>query len=749
MKLTGIAPVNSIVLSGISGPDAVRRAADGVPQSVRIFRTGRTDMTMDGAPLVADIDRADLAAFADYYTGKGHLIPVDCEHLLAKLAQLIGVDEADLISQAPILGERAAAGFCSLQLSDDGNELWAHFSKWTARARELFLADADGVYGYFSPAIRGLITGKLRITSITLTNEPSISKQDLLAASDRTGSDAGLRMAVAIHAEPTAKKGEAHMKGLDKLAQMLGIDLVALSGEHPDLGPVIAAVTELMHRQSLFLAGIRDAIHLSADAGLDQAHGLILALAQKANGDAASLTDLQSRLDSLESQEKTRYIESLAAAGKLTASMLPWARKQDMAALRDYAATAPVIVPKARIIDALGGANGASDEAMLSDTTRSIAAECGFTPAAVAKANRLKIAAVAAMAIVAMWIAPRCAVATAATANRDTQERSGRAVSLVQASNVIWQGTIVCVNSSATAQPATDAASVKAIGMAGEKSDNTGSAYSATRAITVQRGVFRFANGSSFDDSDIGSLAYVLDDSTVGSAADCTYDVVVGVIIDVDSNGVWVDMYAIGGQGAMSGTTLATTGNASIGGTLAVAGAVTLDSTADCDSVTVDAGAGVDTQAAGTLALGASTATKVEVADAGVETEVQGTLDVHEAAQLKVLHTTAVAVTSLTVTAAHYGSMLVVSTNAAVAITLPANGAAVGSWFDVIVAGTDDCAPTVAAATADTLIGPNDADLDSVTWGTGHRIGAYARFVSNGSYWQVLNLGGTTMTYND
>jgi hypothetical protein len=52
----------------------------------------------------------------------------------------------------------------------------------------------------------------------------------------------------------------------------------------------------------------------------------------------------------------------------------------------------------------------------------------------------------------------------------------------------------------------------------------------------------------------------------------------------------------------------------------------------DADNVTVDADAGVDCQAAGTLELGAATADKVEVADASVETEIQGPLDVHEAA---------------------------------------------------------------------------------------------------------------------
>jgi len=107
-------------------------------------------------------------------------------------------------------------------------------------------------------------------------------------------------------------------------------------------------------------------------------------------------------------------------------------------------------------------------------------------------------------------------------------------------------------------------------------------------------------------------------------------------------------------------------------------------------------------------------------------------------------------------TSADYGKVILIVTNAAVAITLPANGAAAGASIEVMVASrsailpsTDDCAPTISAATADTLIGPNDIDLKSVTWATSHRIGARARFTSDGFFWHVENLGGTTMTYSD
>jgi len=65
---------------------------------------------------------------------------------------------------------------------------------------------------------------------------------------------------------------------------------------------------------------------------------------------------------------------------------------------------------------------------------------------------------------------------------------------------------------------------------------------------------------------------------------------------------------------------------------LTSAGALSVISTFDADSVTVDASAGLDTQAAGSLLIGAATATSVEIADTAVATDIQGTLSVDEAA---------------------------------------------------------------------------------------------------------------------
>ena len=210
--------------------------------------------------------------------------------------------------------------------------------------------------------------------------------------------------------------------------------------------------------------------------------------------------------------------------------------------------------------------------------------------------------------------------------------------------------------------------------------------------------------------------------------------------------------------------------------------------TMDVNDVTVDAGSGVDTAAAGALLLGAATATSVEIGDAGVTTDVQGPLtilgttgaglDAVGATALYVgeatatslilgasditttvagplvatsLGTTLDATAARVLTSADYGKLITFTNQAAIAVTLPANGAPAGTWIDICQGSpqNDTTAITVSSTPADTLMTANSADSDSVTFGAGHRIGSYLRFISDGTYWIALNLGQTTMTVTD
>lgn len=285
-----------------------------------------------------------------------------------------------------------------------------------------------------------------------------------------------------------------------------------------------------------------------------------------------------------------------------------------------------------------------------------------------------------------MFLVLLCGMTTFA-ADRDTPERDGQFVQLTAGAAIAKGEMVAILSSDDEAYPAADVASYAVLGRA-ENAAVEGA------AVLVKRGTFRWTNNGSFDDGDIGKLAYVSNSVSVAKAASLANDIPAGRVVDVDSYGVWVDTYH---QDVLL---TATVENLTATGTADITGAAT----------------------------------------------VGGTLTVTGAFRPSVKSTLEITATTLTVTSAHYGKTLLINTNAAVAVTLPANGAAAGSWLDVIIIGSDACAPTVSAATADTLIAPNDAAADSVTYGTGHRIGAAVRFISTGAVWVAINIGSTTMT---
>lgn len=218
------------------------------------------------------------------------------------------------------------------------------------------------------------------------------------------------------------------------------------------------------------------------------------------------------------------------------------------------------------------------------------------------------MAAAMVMAVLALvcWLGGGALAATL-TASRDTPERTGELVSLNVASGaVVYAGGMVAV-SNGVAYPAADLTGYTVVGRAELTVDNSGAAYKAANPVPARRGVFRWANGGSFTAAHLGQFAYVSDDQTVTTAASATADIVAGLIVDIDTSGVWVDTYAVPAQGAASLAALTVAGNAAVGGTLAVTGVATLPQLGGT-TVTVTNNAAV----AGTLAVtGAATAASV------------------------------------------------------------------------------------------------------------------------------------------
>jgi len=130
----------------------------------------------------------------------------------------------------------------------------------------------------------------------------------------------------------------------------------------------------------------------------------------------------------------------------------------------------------------------------------------------------------------------------ALTTTRDTPERGGidRAPG-VAADAVIFAGSLVCLNASGFAVPGAVATTLTAIGRA--EASVTGTATAGEVTVPVRSGVFRFSNSTAGDlitIADIGEDCFVLDDQTVAKTDGTGARSRAGVVVDVDTAGVWV-----------------------------------------------------------------------------------------------------------------------------------------------------------------------------------------------------------------
>lgn len=110
----------------------------------------------------------------------------------------------------------------------------------------------------------------------------------------------------------------------------------------------------------------------------------------------------------------------------------------------------------------------------------------------------------------------------------------------VKASTQIWMGGLVVLDASGWAKPGVTATGLKAWGIA--KASYLGTAVDGAVIGEVWPGTFKFANsgGDPVVQADQGALCYIVDDETVCHTA--TGKSVAGLVIQVDSDGVWVQV---------------------------------------------------------------------------------------------------------------------------------------------------------------------------------------------------------------
>jgi len=186
-----------------------------------------------------------------------------------------------------------------------------------------------------------------------------------------------------------------------------------------------------------------------------------------------------------------------------------------------------------------------------------------------------------------------CAGALTAPRNTTMKTVNSRINVGVYTNTIVYAGSMVAVNSSGYLVEASDAASIQVIGYAMKTVDNTTSGSqpgaSGAQSCDVQTGniYWNQSDANSYSNkSVIGQIAYVANDQTVSvSASGLSYNAIAGVVVDWDPlQGVCVAMgvVPVAGSSAFSSLTVTnaiTAGSISDGGTLAVTGATTLNST--------------------------------------------------------------------------------------------------------------------------------------------------------------------------
>ena len=123
---------------------------------------------------------------------------------------------------------------------------------------------------------------------------------------------------------------------------------------------------------------------------------------------------------------------------------------------------------------------------------------------------------------------------TKLASDRNTKHREGILLGL-EAGEEIFGGGMVAVNANGQAVPAT-ASGKDCVGVARHHAAKG-------EQVRVRRGTFNFADDAGdITRADIGVTAYVVDDQTITKTKAEGVSAVAGIIRDVDSDGVWVEM---------------------------------------------------------------------------------------------------------------------------------------------------------------------------------------------------------------
>ncbi len=111
----------------------------------------------------------------------------------------------------------------------------------------------------------------------------------------------------------------------------------------------------------------------------------------------------------------------------------------------------------------------------------------------------------------------------------------------VAAGVLIYEGALVVLSAAGFAQPGFESTDVTVRGIALTGADNS-AGMDGSHIVMVRKGTFALNSDGSITRSDIGKPAYIVDDQTVSNSDGGGTRSVAGQIVNVDDDGVWVNI---------------------------------------------------------------------------------------------------------------------------------------------------------------------------------------------------------------
>jgi hypothetical protein len=193
------------------------------------------------------------------------------------------------------------------------------------------------------------------------------------------------------------------------------------------------------------------------------------------------------------------------------------------------------------------------------------------------------------------------------------------------AATTLYKGGMVALDAAGNAIAPTLAINQIIVGICLEDVVNAGAAAAAN--VEVGTGVFRLDNFGAITKASIGDIVYCHDDVSVQASG--TGASPAGKMVDIDSTGVWVELYCPDPAAAVAGALLAANNLNDVNTNLTA-----LNNLLGGTAKLIAAADALDTTDASVFTLGATTATGMSLARTGQLTEIKGGLKVDQAVEL-------------------------------------------------------------------------------------------------------------------